>query len=117
MANSARLAPLEVFLSEVMINRAPLPVYRVAPIKALADRSKAEIGRTVALAILGQAKGAISAVELAQRSELGRDWYREIVGELESDGLIARDRDGSGYLLTERGREAAAIERGRALRP
>jgi len=69
----------------------------------------------VLLTILSQASAPMPRDELATRAELAPDWFAEIMGQLESESLIAQVPPG--YALTASGREAAEQARSRLLSP
>jgi predicted transcriptional regulator len=115
MASSSKSAPLETFLTGVSGAANRNAGLDVATTKKSAERSKAEMGRTVVLTILSQAAAPIARDELASRAELDREWYEQIVGELEAEGLI--EQSGAGYALTAGGRDAAEQARSRLLSP
>jgi predicted transcriptional regulator len=105
MSGPWKSAPLETYLSGVAPR--PEPEETTTPDSAIAP------GAVVILTILGHTDGPCSATELAARSELGADRYRQAVADLQSRGLIRSDA--AGFVLTDSGREAASRERSRLL--
>jgi predicted transcriptional regulator len=111
----AKSAPLATFLTGV--SRYPLGTDEAEASDKVKspERSKAEVGRTVILTILGQSQGPIAREDLAARAELRPDWYDQIISGLESEELI--EQSDAGLTLTERGRDASERARARLLNP
>jgi hypothetical protein len=80
-----------------------------------AGRSRAEVGRTVILTLLGQSSGPITREDLAARADLRPEWYDEVLQGLANEKLI--EQSASGLVLNEQGREAADRARARLLSP
>ena len=107
MADLSKRA-LETFLTGVA-HSDPARKYN-EPVK---KGSATEARRSAILVILDQAGEPMPNAILAKRSELAPQAYKDVMAGLREDGLISQD--GSGYALTERGRELAQSARRRLL--
>jgi hypothetical protein len=110
MAGLSKQAPLEAFLNSVSGRASGMPSESE---ERTDGGSPADAWRLVILTLLSQSDAALSDEELASRSELGTERYRQTLERLRQEKLI-EDADG-GYELTLLGRELAERERARLL--
>jgi predicted methyltransferase len=109
-SNPPKLSTLETFLSS-SVGSSKTQITEQSP----EESPMSVAARAVVLTILNQVDKPVPDDELKRCSELDSGWYDQIVVQLQKEGLIEQGH--SGYLLTDRGRDVAAKERLRLLRP